>query len=58
MVVEPTLTDSHSGAKKLTQSRDIALLVECCSVVRVDSCGREDKTPILDCDFSRERRYP
>jgi hypothetical protein len=57
VVVEPTLTDSHSGVKKLAQPRDIALLVECCRVVRVDSRRREDKARMLDGDFSRERRY-
>ena len=57
MVVEPTLTDSHSGAKKLTQPRYIALFVECCRIVRVDSRRREDKARIADRDYSRERRY-
>jgi len=57
VVIEAALSNRYRGSlQQVAKSRKIALLVECCRVVRMDSRRRENKSRILGRVFRRERR--
>ena len=57
MIIEAALPYRDCAAfKEFTKPGNVARLVESGRIVRMDSGGREHKTRIVGCVFSRERR--